>query len=99
MSIEIRLSASAASPRRFSAASNAFGLSRTTVRGSRVVLFIVLGAMIFSPGMIPSFLVVKELGLINTYPALILPGLLVIILPISFFFGTLFTLSRPPTKE
>jgi ABC-type glycerol-3-phosphate transport system permease component len=54
----------------------AFGLSRPTVRGSRVVLFIVLGAMIFNPGMIPSFLLVKELGLINTYPALILPGLI-----------------------
>jgi ABC-type glycerol-3-phosphate transport system permease component len=54
----------------------AFGLSRPTVRGSRPVLFIVLGAMIFNPGMIPSFLMVKELGLINTYPALILPGLI-----------------------
>ena len=54
----------------------AFGLSRPTVRGSRVALFIVLGAMIFSPGMIPSFLIVKELGLINTYPSLILPGLI-----------------------
>jgi len=54
----------------------AFGLSRTSVRGSRAVLFVVLGAMIFSPGMIPSFLLVKELGLINTYPSLILPGLI-----------------------
>jgi putative aldouronate transport system permease protein len=54
----------------------AFGLSRPSVRGSRPVLFIVLGAMIFNPGMIPSFLLVKELGLINTYPALILPGLI-----------------------
>ncbi|MEJ7839976.1 MAG: carbohydrate ABC transporter permease, partial [Thermomicrobiales bacterium] len=54
----------------------AFGLSRTTVRGSRFVLFVVLGAMIFSPGMIPSFLMVRELGLINTYPALIVPGLI-----------------------
>jgi ABC-type glycerol-3-phosphate transport system permease component len=54
----------------------AFGLSRPSVRGSRPVLFIVLGAMIFNPGMIPSFLMVKELGLINTYPALILPGLI-----------------------
>jgi ABC-type glycerol-3-phosphate transport system permease component len=54
----------------------AFGLSRTTVRGTRVVLFIVLGAMIFSPGMIPSFLLVKELGMINTYPSLIVPGLI-----------------------
>jgi ABC-type glycerol-3-phosphate transport system permease component len=54
----------------------AFGLSRSTVRGTKPVLFIVLGAMIFSPGMIPSFLLVKELGLINTYAALIVPGLI-----------------------
>lgn len=54
----------------------AFGLSRSTVKGSRFVLFVVLGAMIFSPGMIPSFLMVRELGLINTYPALIVPGLI-----------------------
>jgi ABC-type glycerol-3-phosphate transport system permease component len=57
-------------------ATMAFGLSRPSVRGTRVVLFIVLGAMIFSPGMIPSFLLVKELGMINTYPSLIVPGLI-----------------------
>ena len=38
--------------------------------------YIVLGAMIFSPGMIPSYLLVKELGMINTYYALIIPGLI-----------------------
>jgi ABC-type glycerol-3-phosphate transport system permease component len=54
----------------------AYGLSRTTVIGAKPVLYLVLGAMIFSPGMIPSYLLVKELGLINTYPALILPGLI-----------------------
>lgn len=54
----------------------AYGLSRTSVRGSRAVLYIVLGAMIFSPGMIPSYLLVKELGLLNTYTALIVPGLI-----------------------
>lgn len=54
----------------------AYGLSRPTVKGSKVILYIVLGAMIFSPGMIPSYLLVKELGLLNTYAALILPGLI-----------------------
>ncbi len=54
----------------------AYGLSRTSVIGSKPVLYIVLGAMIFSPGMIPSYLLVKELGLINTYYALIIPGLI-----------------------
>jgi ABC-type glycerol-3-phosphate transport system permease component len=60
----------------FFTATMAYGLSRTTVIGSKPVLYLVLGAMIFSPGMIPSYLLVKELGLINTYPALILPGLI-----------------------
>lgn len=54
----------------------AYGLSRTSVIGSKAVLYIVLGAMIFSPGMIPSYLLVKNLGMINTYYALIIPGLI-----------------------
>jgi ABC-type glycerol-3-phosphate transport system permease component len=54
----------------------AYGLSRTTVAGSKTVLYLVLGAMIFSPGMIPSYLLVKELGLLNNYAALVLPGLI-----------------------
>ena len=57
-------------------ATMAYGLSRPTVIGSKPVLYIVLGAMIFSPGMIPSYLLVKELGMINTYAALIVPGLI-----------------------
>ncbi|MGC4191089.1 MAG: carbohydrate ABC transporter permease [Thermomicrobiales bacterium] len=54
----------------------AYGLSRTSVIGSKAVLYIVLGAMIFSPGMIPSYLLVKNLGMINSYYALIVPGLI-----------------------
>lgn len=54
----------------------AYGLSRTSVIGSKAVLYVVLGAMIFSPGMIPSYLLVKNLGMINTYYALIVPGLI-----------------------
>jgi ABC-type glycerol-3-phosphate transport system permease component len=54
----------------------AYGLSRPSVPGSRFALFLVLGAMLFAPGMIPSFLLVKELNLLDTYPALILPGLI-----------------------
>ena len=53
-----------------------YGLSRPGVWGSKVVLYVVLGAMIFYPGMIPSYLLVKELGLIDTFQALIVPGLI-----------------------
>jgi putative aldouronate transport system permease protein len=54
----------------------AWGLSRPSVPGSRAILFIVLGALLISPGIIPSYLLIKELGLLNSYSALILPGLI-----------------------
>lgn len=54
----------------------AYGLSRPSVPGSRFVLLIVFGAFLFSPGIIPNYLLVKELHLLNTYPSLILPGLI-----------------------
>lgn len=54
----------------------AYGLSRPGVWGSKVVLYITLGAMIFYPGMIPSYLLIKELGMIDTFQALIVPGLI-----------------------
>ncbi len=54
----------------------AYGLSRPNVPGSRSVLFVVLGAMLISPGIIPSFLLIKEFGLLDTYAALIVPGLI-----------------------
>jgi ABC-type glycerol-3-phosphate transport system permease component len=52
--------------------SMAYGLAR---RGSalRPVLYIVLFTMLFTPGIIPNYLIVKELGLLNSYAALILP--------------------------
>jgi putative aldouronate transport system permease protein len=53
----------------------AYGLSKPGVPGARFALFIVLGAFLFTPGMIPSYLLVKELGMLDTYPALIVPGL------------------------
>ncbi len=54
----------------------AYALSRPSVRGSRFVLFAVLFTFLIQPGIIPRFLVVKELGLLNTFAALILPGMI-----------------------
>ena len=54
----------------------AWGLSRPGVPGSRAILFIALGALLISPGIIPSYLLIKELGLLDSYSALILPGLI-----------------------
>lgn len=52
----------------------AYGLSRPGVPGSRFVVVIVLFTLLFSAGIIPNYLLVKQLGLINSYGSLILPG-------------------------
>ncbi|CQR58112.1 carbohydrate ABC transporter permease [Paenibacillus sonchi] len=52
----------------------AYGLSRRDLDGRNVFNFLVVFTMLFHGGMIPTFLVVKELGLIDSYAALILPS-------------------------
>lgn len=54
----------------------AYGLSRPGVPGRRAMLAIVLLTLLFAPGLIPNYLLVKQLGLLDTYWALILPGLI-----------------------
>ena len=51
----------------------AYSLSRKYLVGRRFLNFVVVFTMLFSGGMIPTYLVVKNLGLIDTYWALILP--------------------------
>lgn len=51
----------------------AYALSRPGMPGRRVVLYLVLVTLVFSPGIIPSYLVVVNLGLLNNYFALMLP--------------------------
>ncbi len=52
----------------------AYGLSRKDLDGRNVVNFLVVFTMLFHGGMIPTFLVVKELGMLDTYWSLLLPG-------------------------
>ncbi len=52
----------------------AYGLSRKDLDGRTAINFMVVFTMLFHGGMIPTFLVVKELGLIDSYWALILPS-------------------------
>lgn len=52
----------------------AYGLSRSNFIGKKPLLNMVLFTMVFGGGMIPLFLVVKGLGMYDTYAALILPG-------------------------
>jgi putative aldouronate transport system permease protein len=51
----------------------AYPLSKVDLPGRRTILSLVIFTMVFSAGMIPTFLIVKELGLLNSYWSLILP--------------------------
>lgn len=51
----------------------AYALSKRYLRGRRVINFLVVFTMLFSGGMIPTFIVVQNLGLIDSLWALILP--------------------------
>lgn len=52
----------------------AYPLSRRGLAGRRFLLLVMTFTMYFSGGMIPAFLVVKLLGLYNTFWALVIPG-------------------------
>ncbi|MFJ3421859.1 carbohydrate ABC transporter permease [Streptomyces sp. NPDC086082] len=51
----------------------AYGLSRSGAYGQKTILLLLVFSLLFVPGVIPSYLLVKQLGLINSYWALILP--------------------------
>jgi putative aldouronate transport system permease protein len=51
----------------------AYPLSKRYLPGRALVLNLVIFTLVFSGGMIPTYLVVRDLGLLNTYWALILP--------------------------
>ncbi len=51
----------------------AYGLSRKDLVGRRFIMFFIIFTMLFNGGMIPTFLVVKETGLLDSYLSLIMP--------------------------
>ena len=51
----------------------AYGLSRPGTLWHRPLLMLILFTFLFQPGMYPSFLVVQQLGLFNSYWSLLLP--------------------------
>ncbi|QYR23543.1 carbohydrate ABC transporter permease [Paenibacillus sp. sptzw28] len=52
----------------------AYPLARRSLMGRNTILNLVVFSMLFGGGMIPTYLVVRELGLLDSYWALILPG-------------------------
>ncbi|WP_284639444.1 carbohydrate ABC transporter permease [Paenibacillus silviterrae] len=52
-----------------------FGLSRKRLHGRKIMLFMVMFTILFNPGIIPVYLLVRDLGLINSIWSLIIPVL------------------------
>ena len=52
----------------------AYALSRKEVMGKKYLLWIILFTMLFNGGLIPTYLVVKALGMLNTMWAIVIPG-------------------------
>ncbi len=54
----------------------AYALSRKRLMGRKVILLLMVFTMYFSGGLIPDYMLVKDLNLLNTPYALILPGMM-----------------------
>nr|WP_127587534.1 carbohydrate ABC transporter permease [Paenibacillus koleovorans] len=66
----------------------AYPLSRRRFHFRRTILFLIVFTMIFQGGMIPDYLIVKELGLLDSYWSLMLPRAIIafyLIIMINFF--------------
>lgn len=53
----------------------AYAVSRKRMRGRRKIMMMVLFTILFGPGMIPSYMLVRDMGLINSVWSLIIPAL------------------------
>lgn len=66
----------------------AYGLAKKDLKGRSFFILLVLFSMIFTAPMVPSYLLVKSFGMLNTLWALMIPGLIGafnLIIMISFF--------------
>lgn len=54
----------------------AYVLSKKDLRGHRVLTFLAVFTMMFSGGIIPTYMVIKEVGLMNSLWAMIIPSLI-----------------------
>jgi len=74
----------------FFTATTAYAISKKRLRARKFFTFLILFTMLFHGGMIPTYLLVKQLGLLDSYLALILPpaiGAWNILVMRSFFVG------------
>lgn len=54
----------------------AYPLTKERLKGRSVIMLLIVFTMFFGGGLIPDYLLVKELGLLDKLPALILPGMI-----------------------
>lgn len=54
----------------------AYVLSKKELKGQRVLMFLIVFTMMFSGGIIPTYMVIRNLGIMNTLWALIIPSAL-----------------------
>lgn len=54
----------------------AYPLTKERLKGRSVIMLLIVFTMFFGGGLIPDYLLVKELGLLDKLPALILPGII-----------------------
>ncbi|MGG1513905.1 carbohydrate ABC transporter permease [Paenibacillus oryzisoli] len=52
----------------------AYGLSKKWIKGRNIINFMIVFTMLFSGGLIPTYLVIKQFGMIDTYWSMWLPG-------------------------
>ncbi|WP_063847739.1 carbohydrate ABC transporter permease [Bacillus sp. FJAT-28004] len=74
----------------FFTATTAYAISKKRLRGRMLFSFLILFTMLFNGGMVPAYMLIKQMGMIDTYGALILPNLINawnIFVMVSFFRG------------
>ncbi|MBD2845108.1 carbohydrate ABC transporter permease [Paenibacillus sp. IB182496] len=54
----------------------AYPLSKSFLKGRRIIMLAIVFTMLFNGGLIPNYYLMRELGLLNSLPALVLPMLL-----------------------
>lgn len=53
----------------------AYGLSKNRMPGCKIILSLVTFTLVFNAGIVPNYILMKDLNILNSYMALILPGL------------------------
>ena len=74
----------------------AYGLSKTEIPGHKFLMWLVIVPMLFSAGLLPTYILMKDLGLLNSIWVLIIPGL---VSPFNLILLRNFFWSIPPELE